>query len=150
MSKKYYLLNYEKNPTNLRGQPDHCKKARRRYKLHPHHCNAFPDFKYLAYEQCLPGCVVNKNNAFNRTVTLVAGDRKSILLTNDTKCEAYDNKVTNSTRYCNKLLKASLKSAENTGNSHNTGRQKPSMITQQFNILGYIRKFEKKLRAMRI
>ena len=91
MSKEYYLQNYKKNPMNLRGQPDYCHKAKRRYKLHPDHYHALPNFKYLAYEQCLPGCVVKKNHTVSHAVEF--GDelpKKNILLTNDTKCEAYD------------------------------------------------------------
>ena len=98
-------MNYEKNPKNLRSQPDYCKRAQRRYKLHPDHYNAISIFKYLAYKQCLPGCVVKKKYTETIETVLAASGIKKVLLTNETKCVAYDNKIAAITP-CSDSLKA--------------------------------------------
>ena len=80
------------NPPNLLRQCNYCNISQPRYKLHPNHQAAFPDHKYLAYKQCLPGCVVISRKAFNKT-TIVPNKKPHnviVLLTNDTLCVAYD------------------------------------------------------------
>ena len=134
MSENYYLQNYKNNSKNLRSGPNYCKKAQKRYKLHPNHYRVLPTFKYLAYEQCLPGCVVKKNYTSHRKVTMGDGSTEDISLTSDTKCEAYDTKETNCTQYSHKLPKESGNLAEDNENSHNQGRQKLFMTTRQFKI----------------
>ena len=97
-------MNYEKNPKNLRSKHDYCKKAQR-YKLHPDHHNAIPRFKYLAYEQCLPGCIVRKNYTEKIRTQLAYNGKRDVPLTSETECVAYDNNMENLTS-CSSSLKA--------------------------------------------
>ena len=77
------------NPPNLLRQFNYCNSPQPRYKLHPDHLVAFPEFKYLAFKQCLPGCVVESNKTSNLRTELQSGT-KNILLTDDVSCVAYD------------------------------------------------------------
>ena len=95
VSEAEFLTNYKKNPKNLRSEHDYCKNAKRRYKLHPDHHYAISGHKYLAYEECLPGCVVKKNYTKTIQTALAHSGKKEVLLTNDAKCVAYDNKMEN-------------------------------------------------------
>ncbi|XP_028416382.1 uncharacterized protein LOC114540391 [Dendronephthya gigantea] len=89
VSERYFLMNYHKNPNNLRREPDHCKKARRRYKLHDDHYNVLPSFKYLAYKQCLPGCVVEESQQRTIRTKLCDSSLRKIYVEDDLKCGAY-------------------------------------------------------------
>ena len=66
-----------------------CNSTQPRYKLHPKHVKTTPPFKYLAYQQCLPGCVVAENRTSEVKITLTYVV-KSLNVTNDISCKAYD------------------------------------------------------------
>ncbi|XP_028401246.1 uncharacterized protein LOC114524285 isoform X2 [Dendronephthya gigantea] len=74
VSESYYRKNYKKNPKNLQSSSDYCNKAQRRYKLPRDHYFTPPKFKYVGYEQCLPGCVVKKNVTFYPNFPTTTGD----------------------------------------------------------------------------
>ena len=67
-----------------------CSNAQPRYKLHPKHINAVLQFKYLAYQQCLPGCVVVNQKLSDNETTLLYDNSFIVPLTNDILCKAYD------------------------------------------------------------
>ena len=81
---------HKKNPPNLVKGTNYCNSPQPRYKLHPDHEEAFPEFKYLAYEQCLPGCVVISWEPFNKSTSMQNKNLLNVPLRNDTSCEAYD------------------------------------------------------------
>ena len=81
---------YKKNPPNLLKKCNYCNSPQPRYKLHPDHQEAFPEFKYLAYKQCLPGCVVTSSKPFNMSTSMQNENSLNVPLTNDTSCVAYD------------------------------------------------------------
>ena len=70
MTKNYFKANYSNNPVNLLNQCEVCKNSQPRYKLNSEHHSSTPTFKYLSYQQCLPGCVVEMNKIFKVTITL--------------------------------------------------------------------------------
>ena len=121
MSEEYFLKNYKNNPKNLRSQPNYCNKAQRRYKLHPNDYYAIPKFKYLAYKQCLPGCVVKNRSEDTIATALAHKSTENVRLTNDIQCKAFDNGMTNLTP-CSDKLKASGSFVENTKNSFDQGK----------------------------
>ena len=86
----YFKEKYGNNPSNLLSQCDYCKSSQPRYKLYEKHSEVYPQFKYLAYKQCLPGCVVKSKQSFNAKVTKTSGADVNVSLTRDTSCEAYD------------------------------------------------------------
>ena len=92
MSEDYFKNKSRKNPPNLLKKCNYSDSPQPRYKLHPDHEEAFPEFKYLAYKQCLPGCIVINPVPFNLSTNLSNKVTKNvqILLTNDTSCVAYD------------------------------------------------------------
>ncbi|XP_028416383.1 uncharacterized protein LOC114540392 [Dendronephthya gigantea] len=92
VSESYFMMNYQKNPKNVRSTSDYCKKAQIRYKLHAHHFMALPPYKYFVYKQCLPGCVVKKSEQRFINTVLVHAVSQIVRLKNDVKCEEYDNK----------------------------------------------------------
>ena len=63
VTKNYFKANYSNNPVNLLNQCEVCKNPQPRYKLNTKHGSAIPTFKYLSYQQCLPGCVFYRTNS---------------------------------------------------------------------------------------
>ena len=60
VSRNDFLKEYENNPVNLRRPCDFCKKPHPRYMRHPEKDSVVsPEFRYLPYHQCLPGCDTN-------------------------------------------------------------------------------------------
>ena len=58
VSREDFLKEYENNPVNLRRPCDFCKEPHPRYMRHPEKIvDVSPEFRYLPYDQCLPGCV---------------------------------------------------------------------------------------------
>ena len=94
VSEADYKANCTKNPVNLIRVCNVCDSAQSRYKLHPIHLNVEPALKYLAYRQCLPGCVVVKNETSIKQTSLIAGRSVSVPLTSDILCKAYDGAKT--------------------------------------------------------
>jgi hypothetical protein len=89
VSEANFSASYSSNPVNLVRVCDVCQSPQRRYILTPDHAKVPPQSKYLAYQQCLPGCaVVNKETSY-KTIELLNG-QESIELTNDISCKAYD------------------------------------------------------------
>ena len=89
VSEVKFSVSYSSNPVNLGRVCNVCKSPQRRYILTPGYDKAPPQSKYLAYQQCLPGCVVVEKKPYNKTITLING-QKIIKLTNDISCKAYD------------------------------------------------------------
>ena len=90
VTKNYFKANYSNNPVNLLNQCEVCKNPQPRYKLNSKHHSSTPTFKYLSYQQCLPGCVVVKNKIFKVTITFTSNVHKIVELTNDILCKLYD------------------------------------------------------------
>jgi hypothetical protein len=90
VTEAYFNANYTKNPVNLIRVCNVCDSAQPRFKLNPDHVKATPPFKYLAYQQCLPGCIVLKNNQSDKTTMMTSNKQKNFPLTNDILCKAYD------------------------------------------------------------
>ena len=136
VSEDYFNAEYSKNPSNLLSQCDYCKSAQPRYKLYEKHSNVYPQFKYLAYKQCLPGCVVKSNTPFDTKVTETNNHETTISLRSDTLCEAYDlqgkskekvqGKSSESKEKAQKARKKLVqgKSSESIGNSPNSQGKK--------------------------
>ncbi|CAB4004551.1 Hypothetical predicted protein, partial [Paramuricea clavata] len=90
-TKNYFKANYSNNPVNLLNQCEVCKNPQPRYKLNSKHGSSTPPFKYLSYQQCLPGCVVEKNKIFKVKITFTSTDEHKIVeLTNYILCKPYD------------------------------------------------------------
>ncbi|CAB4013038.1 Hypothetical predicted protein [Paramuricea clavata] len=85
----YFNAKYTKNPVNLMRVCDVCNSTQPRYSLAPEHENAVPQCKYLAYQQCLPGCVVVKHSRSEVVITYTYAG-KFLNVTNDISCKAYD------------------------------------------------------------
>ncbi|CAB4028242.1 Hypothetical predicted protein, partial [Paramuricea clavata] len=94
VSEAYFKANFSKNPVNLMRVCNVCNSTQPRYQLHPDHSNANPQSKYLAYRQCLPGCVVVQNNTSYKQTSMTSDKVDNVLLTNDILCEAYDGAKT--------------------------------------------------------
>ncbi|CAB4023523.1 Hypothetical predicted protein [Paramuricea clavata] len=94
VSEAYFKAKFSKNPVNLIRLCNVCNSAQPRYKLHPKHFNVVLPYKYLAYQQCLPGCVVVRNETSNKQTSMVFGSPVNIPLTNDISCKAYDGAKT--------------------------------------------------------
>ncbi|XP_028405307.1 uncharacterized protein LOC114527811 [Dendronephthya gigantea] len=94
VSEEYFLQKYKVNPMNLLNQCDYCNTTRERFKRLP---GRFLK-KYLPYEQCLPGCVVKEKKTKSVELETGSGETENFLLTSDTKCEAFDNRVIHSSR----------------------------------------------------
>ena len=94
MSEAYFKAKFSKNPVNLIRVCNVCNSTQPRYKLHPNHINVVLQYKYLAYQQCLPGCVVVKNKTSNKQTSMLFGSPVSVPLTNDILCKAYDGAKT--------------------------------------------------------
>jgi hypothetical protein len=88
VSEADFNASYTKNPVNLMRVCNVCNSAQPRY--HLTHNDAVPQLKYLAYKQCLPGSVALKKNTSKVRVTLINNKVKSVTLTNDASCKAYD------------------------------------------------------------
>ncbi len=115
VSEDYFNAEYSNNPSNLLSQCDYCKSSQPRYKLYEKHSVVYPQFKYLAYKQCLPGCVVKSNLPFDTKVTETNNHETTISLRSDTLCEAYDLPT-------HALVQG--KSSESIGNSSNSQGKK--------------------------
>ncbi|CAB4032867.1 Hypothetical predicted protein, partial [Paramuricea clavata] len=94
VSAAYFKAKYSKNTVNLIRVCNVCNNAQPRYKLHPKHFNVDLQYKYLAYQQCLPGCVVVKNETSNKQTSMLSGSSVNVPLTNDISCKAYDGAKT--------------------------------------------------------
>ncbi|CAB4018513.1 Hypothetical predicted protein, partial [Paramuricea clavata] len=94
VSEAYFKAKFSKNPVNLIRLCNVCNITQPRYKLHPKHFNVVLPYKYLAYQQCLPGCVVVKNETSNKQTSMLSGSSVGVPLTNDILCKAYDGAKT--------------------------------------------------------
>ena len=95
--KKEFERKSKNNPLNLFRQCNYCNSPQPRYKLHPHHLVAFPEYKYLAFYQCLPGCV-NLHKLDERKTYLMNNSSRIVNVTNDTSCLAFDSSPANNVR----------------------------------------------------
>ena len=89
MLKEDFERKSKNNPLNLFSQCNYCDNPQPRYKLHPSHSAAFPNYTYLPYEQCLPGCVANQRTR-NITTYLQSESSYFVEVTNDISCAAFD------------------------------------------------------------
>jgi hypothetical protein len=89
LSEASFRASYSSNPVNLVRVCNVCKIPQRRYILTRGHAEVPPQSKYLAYQQCLPGCVVVKKETSYKTIALLNG-QKFIKVTNDVSYKAYD------------------------------------------------------------
>ena len=121
VSEADYKANCTKNPVNLIRVCNVCDSAQPRYKLHPNHFDAVVAFKYLAYQQCLPGCVVVKNETSNKQTSFMSGRSVSVPLTSDILCKAYDGAKTQGKNRPQKHK--SLSSEAPVGNSSDQGKK---------------------------
>jgi hypothetical protein len=80
----------KKNPLNLFSQINYRNSPQPTYKLNPDHSKHFPDNKYLLYQQCLPGSIVNAIGSSKRNISRISGLEKEVDVINHTSCEAYD------------------------------------------------------------
>ncbi|CAB4035187.1 Hypothetical predicted protein, partial [Paramuricea clavata] len=94
VSEAYFKTKFSNNPVNLIRVCTVCSSAQPRYKLHPKHSKVVSLFRYLAYRQCLPGCVVVTNETSNKETTMISNEVDSVPLTNDILCKAYDGAKT--------------------------------------------------------
>ena len=123
MSEANYKATYTKNLVNLIRVCNVCNSAQPRYKLHPNHFDAVVAFKYLAYQQCLPGCVVVKKETSNKQTSLISGSADSVPLTSDILCKAYDGaKTQQEDKNHPQKLKSSSSEAP-VGNSSDQGKK---------------------------
>ena len=90
VTKNYFKANYSNNPVNLLNQCEVCKNPAPRYKLNKKHGSSIPTFKYLSYQQCLPGCVVEKKKTFKVKIIFTSNEDEIVDLANDISCKAYD------------------------------------------------------------
>ena len=90
VSEHDFKKKYKKNPPNLLRKRNYCNSPELRYKLHPYHLQVSPKFIYLAYEQCLPGCIAISNETFTKLTFITNSKSLNVSLTNDTSCVAYD------------------------------------------------------------
>ncbi len=92
VSEGEFKAKYPNNPPNLLSKCNYCDHPQPRYKLHEGHLDIKPEFKYLGYKQCLPGCVVIRlpGDKFTKTTYTTSGNNNPVLLTSDTKCVAFD------------------------------------------------------------
>ena len=123
MSAAYFKDNYTKNPVNLIRLCNVCNSTQPRYKLHPNHINVVLQYKYLAYQQCLPGCVVVKNETFNKQAGMLFGRFVNVSLTNDILCKAYDGAKTQQQGKNNTQKLKSSSSEGPVGNSSDQGKK---------------------------
>ena len=69
-------------------QCDFCNETRPRYKVHQNALFISPDFLYLPYNQCLPGCVAKSNITSTKQTRLVDGSKDiNVSVTDHTQCE---------------------------------------------------------------
>ena len=102
----YFNASYVNNPVNLVRQCSVCNSPQPRYNLIHEHVKALPQFKYLAYQQCLPGCVVVEKNASIKKVKFTSDDGVKIVnFTNDISCKAYDGRNPETQQTQNKIYK---------------------------------------------
>jgi hypothetical protein len=98
VSEDDFKANYSKNPLNLLTDCNYCDHPQPRYKLVHNRGNAkpTPEFKFLGYKQCLPGCTVIRSPSDNFSkliayhINAEKFSRAPVWLTNDTKCVAFD------------------------------------------------------------
>ena len=112
--KKEFERKSKNNPLNLFRQCNYCNSPQPRYKLHPYHSVAFPEYKYLAFYQCLPGCVnLHKVDEKKTYFTNNKGRIVHVNVTNDTSCLAFDpspaNNVSKPTNVKRKILNFYIK-----------------------------------------
>ena len=67
-------------------QCDFCNETRPRYKVHQNALYISPEFLYLPYNQCLPGCVA-KPSITSKQTRLVNGSDISVSITDHTQCK---------------------------------------------------------------
>ena len=85
MSETEFKTKAMNNPLNLFSQCNYCDSPQERYKLHPNHQQASPEYKYLEFKRCLPGCVANSSE-LNKKTELQNGNGSLVNVTNDTSC----------------------------------------------------------------
>ena len=95
VAKDDFKNSYLNNPVNLFTQSDRCNSSQPRYKKHSNFIEADSKYKYLSYNQCLPGCfVVGKNDREEETYYRNNTGQKHKFETNETitddvKCKAF-------------------------------------------------------------
>ena len=69
-------------------QCDFCNETRPRYKVHQNALYVSPEFLYLPYNQCLPGCVAKSSITSTKQTQLVY-DKKNVdvSITDHTQCK---------------------------------------------------------------
>ena len=123
MSEAYFKAKFSKNPVNLIRLCNVCNSTQPRYKLHPDHFKVNPPSKYLVYQQCLPGCVVVKNETSYLSTSMLSGSTVSVPLTNDISCKAYDGTKTQQQGKNHPQKLKSSSSETPVGNSSDQGKK---------------------------
>ena len=80
----------KKNPLNLFSQINYRNSPQPTYKLHPDHSKHFSDNKYLLYQQCLPGSIVDAVGSSKRNKSRISGLEEEVDVINHISCVAYD------------------------------------------------------------
>lgn len=52
--------------------------------------DTLPQFKYLPYKQCLPGCFPVQSSTTMKRTTLTTNKDENVTITNDIQCQVYD------------------------------------------------------------
>ena len=68
-------------------QCDFCNETRPRYKVHQNASFVSPEFLFLPYNQCLPGCVAKSSITSTVTTRLVYGLNVNVSITDHKQCE---------------------------------------------------------------
>ena len=82
-------VNLSRNPANLLDRCDFCDNPHPRFYKYNKKPDAHPKDKYLAYNECLPGCI-GSPNVTKKTIHLVPGSTEQINITNYLSCKPYD------------------------------------------------------------
>ena len=102
VNKSYFNSSYPRNPVNLFAQSNRCDNRQPRYMKHPQFDDIYPEYQYLPYHQCLPGCfVIDDNVTVKETYKNdegEKGDRINVTITHDKECVAYDSTRKNQTK----------------------------------------------------
>ncbi len=101
MSEDDFKGNYSNNPLNLLSDCEHRNRPQPRYKLVENHHFAYPEFKYVAYKQCLPGSVA-KSKTFRKAIHDTFGATRFVIVTNDHECKAFDVRNCSNAANCEK------------------------------------------------
>jgi hypothetical protein len=90
MSPKKIKNKFKKNPLNLFSQINDRNSPQPTYRLHPDHSKHFSDNKYLLYQQCLPGSIVDAVGSSKRNKSRISGLEEEVDVINHISCVAYD------------------------------------------------------------